>query len=296
MHRGDMRGIFPIIIKGWCNFTINVYFRKIIHSWILERQGVVMWIVRIALSRPYTFIVLALLLLILGPLTIQRTATDIFPSINIPVVSVVWSYSGLLPEEMSGRITSYKVQAANAKIGVARAAYFPDFNLSGGFGVESASLNNLFRGPSIIWGLGPTAISAFFNPGSQPLVIQNIFDGGRIRGLTDEAKARYLETVAQYKQTVLTAYQDVEDSLVAVRQLDKQRHTQSLASQAANRGYQQAMYRYKGGLTTYLDVVVIQNIALQTNLTAIQVNTRRQVASVQLIKALGGGWENPSNL
>lgn len=183
-----------------------------------------------------------------------------------------------------------KVQAANANIGVARAAFFPTISLSAAYGVDSASLGNLLSAPSNVWALGPTTSSALLNNGSMPLLSQIIYDGGRIQSLSDKAKAQYEETVAQYRQTVLTAYQEVEDSLVALRQLDKEYRTQSAASNAANRALQQAMYRYKGGLTTYLNVVVAQDKALQAELVKIDVRTRRQLASVQLIKALGGGW------
>ena len=101
----------------------------------------------------------------------------------------------------------------------------------------------------------------------------------------------YAETVANYRQTVLTAYQEVEDSLVALNKLGQEEKTQTAAATAADRAMDQAIYRYQGGLTTYLDVVVEQNIALQNELAAINVRTRHQNASVQLIKALGGGWE-----
>ena len=184
-----------------------------------------------------------------------------------------------------------RVQAANANIGVARAAYFPAFNLSGGIGFESASLANLIKAPSLIWSLGSSALVSIFNSGGMPLVMQTIFDGGRISGLTKEAWATYMETVANYRQTVLTAYQEVEDNLVALKELDRENQTQTAATKAANRAVEQEMYRYKGGLITYLDVVVSQNIALQAQLSAIDIRSRRQVASVELIKALGGGWQ-----
>lgn len=105
-----------------------------------------------------------------------------------------------------------------------------------------------------------------------------------------QATAQYFETVAQYRQTVLTAFQDVEDSLIAIHQLDKEIHTQEAATRAAIRAWNQGIYRYKGGLVTFLQVVVVENIALQSELSLVNIRTRRQVASVQLIKALGGGW------
>lgn len=181
------------------------------------------------------------------------------------------------------------VQAANANIGVARAAYFPAFNLSGGVGFESSSLANLLKAPSLAWALGSSALS-IMNAGNQPFVTQTLIDGGKISGLTRQAWAQYHETAANYRQTVLTAYREVEDSLAAIRQLDRENKTQTAATRAANRALQQAMYRYKGGLITYLEVVISQNIALEATLSSIDIQTRRQLASVDLIKALGGGW------
>lgn len=182
------------------------------------------------------------------------------------------------------------VLSANANIGVARAAFFPAFNLSGGAGFESSTLANLFKAPSLIWALGSSALS-ILNSGNKPLLTQTIFDGGRIGGLTQEAWGKYKETTANYRQTVLTAYREVEDSLVALRQLDRENQTQTAATHAANRALQQSMYRYKGGLITYLEVVFSQNIALEAELSSIDIHTRRQLASVELIKALGGGWQ-----
>jgi NodT family efflux transporter outer membrane factor (OMF) lipoprotein len=187
------------------------------------------------------------------------------------------------------------VMAANANIGVARAAFFPDFNLTGGIGYESQSLAKLFRGPSLIWAMGPNILSSLLNTGALPLATQTIFDGGKLIGLSKEACAKYYETVANYRQSVLVAYKQVEDYLVAIHQLDQERKTQTAATSASERALTQAFYLYKGGLTTYLDVVVIQNIALQNELNSITVNARRQIASVQLIKALGGGWQDNLN-
>ncbi len=184
-----------------------------------------------------------------------------------------------------------KVQAANYNIGVARAAFFPAFNLSAALGFESETLGNLLKGSSLVWALGPTTSSALLNNGSMPLVTQTIFDGGRLIALTQQAWAQYFEAVTNYRQTVLTAFQEVEDNLVALRQLDRENKTQTLATQAAIRSFDQSMYRYKWGLTTYLDVVVFQDIALQSQLSSIDIQTRRQLASVQLIEALGGGYQ-----
>ncbi len=186
-----------------------------------------------------------------------------------------------------------KVQAANFRIGAARAAFFPAFNLSAAAGFESKSLGSLFKSSSLVWSLGPTTSSALLNNGSMPLVTQTIFDGGRLIALSQLAWSQYFEAVSNYCQTVLNAYQEVEDNLVAIHQLDEEYKTQIIAAAAATRGLNQSLFRNKGGLITYLDVVFIQNLALQAKLAVINICVRRQLASVQLIKALGGGYISP---
>ncbi|MGM9452710.1 efflux transporter outer membrane subunit [Legionella bozemanae] len=179
-----------------------------------------------------------------------------------------------------------RVQAANANIGVARAAFFPVIELTGSAGFQSRSLANLISKPSLFWSLGPLSLLTL----SQPVAQVTLFDGGRLRGLLNQAKAQYFETVATYRQTVLTAFQEVEDNLIAIHQLDKEYRTQKAAARAAKRAWEQELYRYKGGLVTFLQVVVVENTALQSELSLINIRTRRQIASIQLIKALGGGW------
>lgn len=188
-----------------------------------------------------------------------------------------------------------RVQAANANIGVARSAYFPVFNLAIGAGLESSLLANLFTKKSSVWALGSTTATALLNSGNMPLITQTLFDGGKIKALNERAYAEYNETVASYRKMVLTAYQEVENSLVAIRQLDKEYQTQLLATRAAKRAQRQAVYRYKEGLTNYQGVVMAETIALQAQLALININIRRQSASVSLIKALGGGWHCPKN-
>lgn len=180
-----------------------------------------------------------------------------------------------------------RVQAANAKIGMARAAFFPNINLIAFGGTESRTLSKLFSAPSTLWSLGPiTALTLV-----KPIANVVLFDGGRLQGLLRAAKATYYETVAAYRQTVLTAFQEVEDNIVAIRRLDQEYVSQSIATKAATRAWVQAKDRSAGGLTTYLDVVVNENLALQSELAFINLAIQRQVASVQLIKALGGGWQ-----
>lgn len=206
---------------------------------------------------------------------------------NVKFISVAKTLpSSLLERRPDIASAERQVQAANANIGVARAAFFPQINLAGQLGFESALLGNLISAPSLFWSIGPVAASSLM----PPIATVNIFDGGRLRGLLDQAKASYYETVANYRQTVLTALQEVEDNIAAMRQYEKEYHTQHAATLAAERALKQAMYRYKGGIITYLDVVIIQNQALQSELSLIDIRTKRHLASVQLIKALGGGW------
>ncbi len=167
--------------------------------------------------------------------------------------------------------------AANRSIGVARAAYFPVFGLSASGGVESGSLSNWFSAPSSLWSFGPSATLA-------------LLDFGRRDALTDRARAAYDEAVADYRQTVLGAYQDVEDNLVARQRLDQQQQSQTAAVAAAQRALDQANNRYKGGIATYLEVTIAQNNALQAQLSLADIEDRRINTAVLLVKALGGGW------
>ena len=171
-----------------------------------------------------------------------------------------------------------RVMAANAEIGVARAAWFPDFTLQGLLGLESATYGNWLTAGSRIWSLGPSTVVT-------------LFDAGRINALSDQARAAYDESAANYRKTVLTAYQEVEDNLVALHRLEQESQSQAAATKAADRALKQSQDRYTGGIITYLDVVVEQNTDLQAHLASIDINTRRITATVQLIKALGGGWD-----
>ena len=179
-----------------------------------------------------------------------------------------------------------RVQAANANIGIARAAFFPDFNLSGVIGFQSQTVTNLLSKPSLFWSLGPISALSLV----QPTAAQVLFDGGKLLGLLRQANASYFETVANYRQTVLTAFQEVEDNLVAIKRLAQENRSQTAATLYAKRALIQAQHRYTGGIITFLEVVVVENTALQTELSAVNIRTRQQIASVQLIKALGGGW------
>lgn len=168
-----------------------------------------------------------------------------------------------------------RTAAANAEIGVARAAWFPTFSLTGNFGFEGASSGSWLTAPSEIWSMGPTAA-------------MTLLDFGAIRGLNAEARAAYEGTVANYRQTVLTAFQEVEDNLAALHHLSDEGKSQKQASAAAARALIQANNRYQGGVATYLDVVTSETADLQSKTAEVTIETRRLVASVQLIKALGG--------
>jgi NodT family efflux transporter outer membrane factor (OMF) lipoprotein len=201
----------------------------------------------------------------------------------VAVPSVPGMPSKLLEQRPDIAAAALRVEAANAEIGVARAAYFPDFSFSAAGGFESAVASKLLKAPSLFWSLGPS-------------VMLPVFDGGKINALSAQAHAAYDESVANYRQSVLTAFQQVEDNLAALRQLAQENDTQLAATAAAQRALVQAKNRYSGGIATYLDVVVAQNIALQAELSAIDIRTRRLTASIQLIKALGGGWHDGDTL
>jgi len=169
------------------------------------------------------------------------------------------------------------VAAANAQIGIAQAAFYPTVTLRSIVGLESSSLTNLFSWPSALWSFGAS-------------VVEIAFDGGRRQALTEQARAAYDATVATYRQTVLTAFQGVEDALSTLRILEEQAEQQAKAVQAAEAALLLAINRYKGGITTYLEVVVVQSAALTAETVALDLLTSRMTATVLLIKALGGMW------
>lgn len=174
-----------------------------------------------------------------------------------------------------------QMAAANANIGVAKAAYFPLFSLTPSAGFESTTITNWLSSPSaFVFATASATVTAF--------------DVGRRRSVSDQAWAAYNQTVANYRQNVLTAYQEVEDNLAALRILEQEASTQAAAVAAAEHSLALSNNRYKGGVTTYLEVITAQNIALADEVAAVQVSGRRMVASVLLIKALGGGFDAAS--
>jgi NodT family efflux transporter outer membrane factor (OMF) lipoprotein len=170
------------------------------------------------------------------------------------------------------------VAAANEQIGIARAAYFPNLTLAANGGFESTQIGNLITGPSALWSVGASAI-------------ETIFDAGRRRAQTAEARDQYDQQVAQYRQTTLVAFQQVEDSLAAIRILQQESVTEEAAVAAAQRSLDISLNRYKGGLANYIEVLVAQASLLSNQRTQADVLSRRFIATVQLVQALGGGWD-----
>jgi NodT family efflux transporter outer membrane factor (OMF) lipoprotein len=174
-----------------------------------------------------------------------------------------------------------RVASANAKIGVAKAAYFPSLTLSASGGYQSSTFADWFTLPGRVWSLGPQ-------------LAQTIFDGGARAAATDQAIATYDGTVATYKQTVLTAFQDVEDNLAALRILEQEAAVQGEALQAARQAVTLVTNQYKAGTVSYVNVITAQATALSAELTSLNILNRRMAASVLLAKALGGGWDGHS--
>lgn len=175
-----------------------------------------------------------------------------------------------------------QVAAANAEIGLAQTAYYPTLTLSASGGVESSRITTWLSWPSRFWSLGPT-------------LAQTLLDFGRRKAQVQGAEAAYDATVAGYRQTVLSAFQEVEDNLSTLRILDREALQQDVAVKGAEESLSLEMDRYKAGTVSYLDVITTQTIALTNESAAVGILSRRMAAAVQLIRALGGGW-NASSL
>jgi NodT family efflux transporter outer membrane factor (OMF) lipoprotein len=174
-----------------------------------------------------------------------------------------------------------RVAAANAQIGVAKAAWFPSATLSASYGFQSATAAQWFTLPSRFWSIGPA-------------LAETIFDGGRRRAVSDQAIAAYDASVANYRQAVLVGFQEVEDNLAALRILEEEARVQGEAAAAAQQSLEYSLNQYKAGITTYLQVVTAQATALSAQRAVADLLARRMTASVQLVKALGGGWDAAS--
>ena len=189
---------------------------------------------------------------------------------------------GALPSELLERRPDIagaerQMAAANEEIGFATAAYYPNITLSASAGFESSSITQWFTWPSRFWSVGPS-------------LAETLFDAGRRRAQVAEAQAAYDATVANYRQTVLVAFQQIEDNLAAMRVLEREAAVQDQAVRSAERSLAVSTEQYKAGAADYLQVITTQAIALQDERSAVDILTRRMTSSVLLIEALGGGW------
>jgi len=174
------------------------------------------------------------------------------------------------------------VAAANAQIGVTKAAYFPDLTLSASGGFQSSTFANWLTLPNRVWSVGPA-------------LAVTLFDAGAKRALNVQAIAAYDASVANYRQTVLTSFQNVEDNLVALRILKDEARVQNLAVVSARKALDITMNQYKAGTVNYLNVVTAQTAALSNERTELGITNSRLIAAVKLIAALGGGWDELSS-
>jgi multidrug efflux system outer membrane protein len=211
------------------------------------------------------------------PATGFQVATESSPTNAIPNLPVSLP-SELLERRPDIAAAERRMSAANADVGVAKSAFYPRVFLTGLAGYESLSASTFFDWPSHVWALGPS-------------VTFPLFTGGRNRAQLAVAHATYDRTLANYRETVLTAFQEVEDELSAQRLLAAQFSAQNAAVVAAQHTLDISNNRYRAGLDTYLDVATAQSTALANERTVVQLAGQRLVAEVALIKALGGGWQ-----
>jgi outer membrane protein TolC len=167
--------------------------------------------------------------------------------------------------------------AANAEIGVEVAGYYPQITLNASTGLNTVELAQVFSGPEFLWSVGPA-------------VAQTIFDAGRTHGLVQEAGEAYNGTVDAYRQTVLTAFQQIEDDLSGLRILEEEAGAEASAVKGAQISLNVTTNLYKQGVDDYLQVITTESILLSDQITDVNIRTRRMTTSVLLIEALGGGW------
>ena len=203
-------------------------------------------------------------------------APDLKWTVRIPALPAEVP-STLLQRRPDVAAAERQVAQANAQIGIARAGYFPSFALTGSIASSAASIGDLFSASSLAWALGAS-------------LAQTIFDAGATSARVDQARAGLNGAAARYRQTVLTAFQDVEGQLVALRVLEQQQSLRTDASRAADLVEQQVLNRYQAGQVNYTEVITAQQSAAAARRAMIQAQIDRQVAVVALIQALGGGW------
>jgi len=206
-------------------------------------------------------------------LSIPLSTTEVPP----PVLSVGLP-STLLQRRPDIAAAERQVAAANEQIGVAKAAFYPALSFGGSAGSQAAAIADLLTSPTRFWSVGVQ-------------VAETLFDGGKRRAQVRLTQAEYDATVANYRQTVLTGFQQVEDALVELRTLAGEADIVERAIAAAQQSVDIATAQYRGGLASYLQVVTAQTSLLQNQRATVDLLTRRLVASVSLIQALGGGWD-----
>jgi multidrug efflux system outer membrane protein len=195
-----------------------------------------------------------------------------------PVVVPPGLPSELLERRPDIAAAERRMAAANAGIGVAKAAFFPTIRLGGAAGLQSGDLGTLFRIPSLLWAVGPS-------------VTLPLFQGGELRASLRGATSSYEEAVARYRQAVLVAFQDVENNLSAQRLLALELEHATAALEAARKQLEIANNRYRAGLVIYLQVATAQNLALERERALVRLRGQRFVTAVALVKSLGGGWQ-----
>jgi NodT family efflux transporter outer membrane factor (OMF) lipoprotein len=198
-------------------------------------------------------------------------------ALQLPVIPVGLPAS-LLERRPDIAAGERRVAEANDQIGIARAAFFPSLVLGASGGFTGTSITNWFNWPSRMWAVGPQ-------------MSQTIFDAGRRRAVSEGATANYDGTVASYRQTTLTAFQEVEDNLAALHILEKEAQQQREATASAEESLQLFTNRYEGGVDNYLQVITAQTVLLTNQRNDIDIERRRMDASVLLVKAVGGGWD-----
>jgi NodT family efflux transporter outer membrane factor (OMF) lipoprotein len=208
----------------------------------------------------------------------SQFSLPVAPLAAVPVVTPPGVPSTLLERRPDIAAAERRVVAANAQVGVATAAFFPSLMLAVSGGLEATNYSQWLVAPARFWSLGPTLAGT-------------LLDFGGREAVRNEARAQYDESVAQYRQTVLDAFGQVEDNLASLRVLEQEAAAQDRAVAAAQRTLAIVSDRYRSGAITYLDVVVAQATALSNERQAVAIARRRMAASVALVKALGGGWQ-----
>jgi multidrug efflux system outer membrane protein len=209
-----------------------------------------------------------------GPITRGKPLVDISFSPTVPAGLP----SSLLDRRPDIQSAEQQLIAANARIGVAKAAYFPQISLTGLAGYQSSALTNLFTGPAGLWSFGGQ-------------LAQPIFTGGRIRSNVKLTEAQKEEFVLRYQQAIQQAFREVADSLIAYRKNQEFRAQQALVTSAAQDATRLANVRYQGGVTSYLEVLDTDTLSFEAQILLAQAQLNERLALVQLYNALGGGWQ-----